>query len=292
MKIYDCHIHAHPGPCDPPEVFLEKAASIGVVGGTILSEGPAYYYAESDPRAGARVDKILEYTSKTPGFIPYLFMDPTEKDAVRQVEYAKKAGIRGLKIIVGEYHISDHLDPIRAAAEAGLPVMFHSGISGNRRPTSPYNKPVEFECLFAIDGLKFSLAHMAWPWCDEFIGLYAKFSLAGENQLLKAGRNPAKMYIDLTPGTPGIYRREALRRLYLAGFPVTHRAMWGCDLNINDYEVKYGEMHLKRDNGVLREIENDYFTDAVDHFWLPDLSDIRTPVFGSVWSEFTGEPID
>lgn len=294
MKLYDCHIHSYPGPCDPPEVFLEKAATCGVIGGTIFSESPASHHAfgGADQRAEARIDKILAYTSKTPGFLPYFFLDPTEKDAIHQVEYAKKAGIRGLKIIIGAYHISDHLDPIRAAAEAGLPVMFHSGICGDAHPTSFFNRPIEFECLFAIGGLKFSLAHMAWPWYDEFIGIYGKFCLARDGLPPEKGRAIAEMYIDLTPGTPGIYRREALRHLYLTGYKVTDRAMWGCDLNINDYEVKYGKLHLKRDLGILREIENDYFTDAVDHDWLPDLTDIRTPVFGPVWSDFAGEPIE
>ena len=97
------------------------------------------------------------------------------------------------------------------------------------------------------------------------------------------------LYADITPGTPGIYRREALRKLYLTGYKVTGLAMWGCDLNINDYEVKYARWHLDRDNEILAEIEREYRTAAVDRRWLPDLTDIRTPLFGgAVWRAFNG----
>ena len=79
----DCHIHLSTlfGPAEPPEVFLKKAADAGIDGGTIMSLPPASFRV--DPERSQywkdRLDFILEYTSHTPGFNPFFWIDPTEK---------------------------------------------------------------------------------------------------------------------------------------------------------------------------------------------------------------------
>lgn len=76
-------------------------------------------------------------------------------------------------------------------------------------PSSQYNRPSEFEPLLEINGLKFSLAHISWPWCDELIAVYGKFlnAYAGNPD------HSVEMFIDITPGTPPIYRQEVLTKL-------------------------------------------------------------------------------
>ena len=288
QPIFDAHIHTRAGRCDTPAVFLEKTRSVGVAGGNVFSLHPATYEPcdGEDQRFEARLDKLLAFTSETPGFLPYLFLDPREADATEQVRRAKEMGARGLKIICAGFRIADHLAPVRAAAEMGLPVMFHCGILGKDGTSAAVNHPECFECLFQIPGLRFSLAHLGWPWCDEYMGMVAMRALAHPPG---GAAHFGVLYADITPGTPGIYRREALRKLYLTGYKVTGLAMWGCDLNINDYEVKYAGWHLDRDNEILAEIEREYRTGAVDRRWLPDLTDIRTPLFGgAVWRAFNG----
>ena len=101
LKIYDGHIHTHGKPGDPPEVFAEKALSCGVVGGTVFSVHPAKYrpFPDWDQRAKSRIDRVLEFTSRAPGFLPYFFADLSEPDILDQIEYARKGGIRGFKVI-------------------------------------------------------------------------------------------------------------------------------------------------------------------------------------------------
>jgi len=294
LRIHDCHMHTwgNGKPLSPAE-FLDRTSSCGVVGGNIFSVHPATRSSQRtivvDQRNGARMDAVLGFTSQTPGFLPFYYLNPTEKDAVRQVEEAGKCGIRGFKIIVGMYHIGDYLDPLCAAAEANLPVMFHCGMCSDPDPASQYSRPIEFESLLAVPGLKFSLAHLGWPWYDEFMGTVAKYHF---NQKIRDDGKPmAKMYIDLTPGTPGIYRRESLRHLYLTGYPVTEITMWGNDLGIENYETQYARWHLERDGGILSEIEDDYRSGRVDRRWLPDLTDIQTPAFEKAWYDFVGEPL-
>ena len=87
QPIFDAHIHTRAGRCDSPAVFLEKTRSVGVAGGNVFSLHPASYEpcAGEDQRFEARLDKVLAFTSETPGFLPYLFLDPREADAAEQV---------------------------------------------------------------------------------------------------------------------------------------------------------------------------------------------------------------
>lgn len=288
-EIYDGHIHTHGKRCDPPEVFLEKARSCGIAGGTIFSVHPANYrpFPDYDQRAESRIDWIVEYTSHTPGFIPYFFADISEPGALRHVEYARRAGIRGFKIICDDkYSVGDHLDVIEAMAETGLPVMFHSGIDSIPHLSSRNNRPVMFECLMKVKGLKFSLAHVGWPWCDEFIGIFGKIEMArGDGTPGDFG----EMFVDITPGTPGIYRREALRKLYMTGYDAPGHTFWGTDQILNDYSPELTKRMLARDNQIIDEIERDYLRgDVVDPCWLPRLTNIREPLFSGVWHRFNG----
>ena len=287
LKIYDGHLHTHGKPCDPPEVFLEKTQSCGIVGGTVFSVHPAKYrpFPDYDQRAKSRIDWILEYTSHTPGFLPYFFADLSEPDILDQIDYARKGGIRGFKVICdGNYCVGDHLDAVTAMAETGLPVMFHSGVDCIPHLSGRNNRPMAFESLLNVRGLKFSLAHLGWPWCDEFIGTFAKFAFA--NGMDGDGVH-AEMYVDITPGTPGIYRREALRKLYLTGFDVRPRTFWGSDQIINNYRPDLTCRMLARDIAIIDEIERDAANGIItDPYGMPKNENLKPALFSEVWHTF------
>ena len=291
--VFDGHIHTHGKPSDPPEVFAEKAREAGVAGGTVFSVHPAKYrpFPGWDQRAKARIDAVLEFTSRAPGFLPYFFADLSEPDVLDQIDYARKGGIRGFKVICdGAYAAGDRLEALAAMAETGLPVMFHSGVDNIPHISGANNRPAAFERLLDVRGLRFSLAHLGWPWCDEFIGTFAKFVFAGEMD--GPGRH-ADMYVDVTPGTPGLYRREAMRKLYLSGFDVRPRTFWGSDQVCNDYYPDWSRRMIARDAAILAEIERDAATGAVgDVCWdpRPRCKDLSPALFADVWREFNREP--
>ena len=269
LEIYDGHIHTEGGPCDPPEVFLEKAHSCGIAGGTIFSVHSAKYrpIPNYDQRAKSRIDWILEYTSHTPGFLPYFFADLSDADIFEQIEYARKGGIR--------------------MAETGLPVMFHSGVDNYPHLSSPNNRPIAFEKMLNVRGLRFSLAHIGWPWCDEFVGIFAKFSFA------RSADGPgvhAEMFVDVTPGTPGIFRREAMRKLYLAGYNVRPRTFWGTDRIVNDYKPDLVRRMMARDIAIIDEIERDAANGVVtDPYGMPENNNLKPALFAEGWKAFNRE---
>ena len=120
----DCHIHLSTlfGPAEPPEVFMKKAADAGIDGGTIMSLPPVSFRV--DPERSQywkdRMDFILEYTSHTPGFHPFFWIDPTEKDAFEQIAAAADAGVKGFKCICNHFYPEECLKQFSAIAETGL----------------------------------------------------------------------------------------------------------------------------------------------------------------------------
>jgi len=231
--VKDVHIHIGPGKCDAPETFKEKTAAAGVDGGVVLSLAPitSENWSGCDQRWQSRLDFVLDFTSKAPGFYPFFWLDPTELDAKKQVVEAVKCGIRGFKIIADHFPHEDVLDVYSLIAEQKMPMLFHSGILWtNHFRTAQYNRPMCFEGLSRCSDLTFALAHISWPWNDECLAVYGKFaSMRGH------GMKMPHMYIDLTPGTPRIYREDALRKLYLTGYCLEHDILWGSDAVANNY---------------------------------------------------------
>ena len=107
-----------------------KAAEAGVAGGTIMSLPPVSF--RPDPERSQhwrdRLEHIMQYTSQTPGFHPFFWIDPTEADIFSQISTAVEAGVRGFKCICNHFAPKSCLKQFSAIAETGLPIHFHSVI--------------------------------------------------------------------------------------------------------------------------------------------------------------------
>jgi predicted TIM-barrel fold metal-dependent hydrolase len=62
------------------------------------------------------------------------------------------------------------------------------------------------------------------------------------------------MYVDLTPGTPPIYRREALTKLFTVGYDVGQNAIFGSDCYTAGYNSPWTREWVQRDNGIYDEL--------------------------------------
>ena len=252
--MQDLHIHVFPGRKDSPEEFLDKTRSAGVTGGAVLGMYPEGFGKEDeDQRWGARLDYILDFCSQCPGFRPMFWVDPTESDALEQVRMATEKGIAGFKVICNHFYPVEGLKVYEAIAETGLPLMFHSGVLYNKQPSSAYNRPMSFEFLMDVKDLRYSLAHVSWPWSAELVSVFGKLNCLAE----RYAENRGAMYYDITPGTPPIFRREALRWIYMCGCQVKHRVLWGTDCCANDYRPEYAKFWMDLDRSILEEIASD-----------------------------------
>lgn len=252
MKRFDMHIHCHESPVDP-EKLLQQMDDCGIYGGVLFS----HYPKECKPDgydAETRINQVLDICRNYPDrLFPVLWIHPHERGALEVAEEAVRRGIMGFKMLCDNYYVSDpdSMALVRKIAELDKPIIFHSGILWFGEETSKYNRPLNWEGLVSIKGLRFSLGHCSWPWIDECIALYGKFLNAYANGM------GAEMFFDTTPGTPTIYRKELLTKLYTVGYDVEDNVFFGTDCSADNYNSAWAKKWLDMDGAILRELGAD-----------------------------------
>lgn len=250
MKIYDGHIHIMDGD-EKKEVFPEKVRKAGIHGGILLSLPPASFPALAEAKdASERLENLFDWCSCDKNFFPFFWIDPLEADAHKQVLQAVSMGVKGFKVICDRYYPGDKepMSVFHAVAEAGKPILFHSGILWDGKASSMYNRPVCFEPLLEIRKLKFALAHISWPWCEEMIAVYGKF----QNAFRRRPDLSCELFIDTTPGTPEICRKEVLKKLFKTGYNIEKNVFFGSDAYTTDYPHKFVRKWINKDLSICR----------------------------------------
>ncbi|MFW6269517.1 MAG: amidohydrolase family protein [Bacillota bacterium] len=250
--ILDGHIHLteKEGEVDDFKKRLEKA---GLGGGIVLSPAPASFESRNHSLSPEeRMEKVLTWTEDSSNLYAFFWVDPLDPGAREQVEMAEEMGADGIKVICNNFYPGD-AKPMKIWKEVAakkLPLLFHSGISYAGTNSSKYHRPAEFEALFTIDGIKFCLAHISWPWCDECLAVYGKYI-----NVIKGRKNKdIEMYIDITRGTPPIYRKEALYKIYNIGYDIEDNIIFGTDNRANNYDYERTLNMIEKDNEIYEEL--------------------------------------
>lgn len=253
MKIYDMHVHAE-GGAPNPDALIENMAKAGVYGGTVISVRPTESYGRCKMEYEERIQNVLGWTKGYEGrLFPVLWIHPKEKDIEAKIKDAADRGIAAFKMICDNYYVHDDISmkAINAIADTGKPLMFHSGILwiGNA-VAGEYNKPIHWEHLINVPKIRFSMAHCSWPWYDECIALYGRMKAVERFD----PKNAPEIYLDLTPGTPKIYREDLMYKLFNIGYNVSGRLMFGADMSADDYEFKYVKEWIDLDNSIYDKL--------------------------------------
>ncbi|NLT47673.1 MAG: amidohydrolase family protein [Clostridiales bacterium] len=243
--------HIHMMDKTDKDSFIKRIGDANLYGGVVLSLPPRTFSSEYNYSFQQRSELLLELTEGDNGLIPFFWIDPLENDAQEQVDEAVALGVKGFKIMcIDDYpHHPKAMEVYKRIARHGKPILFHSGILWNDKNSSEFNRPAYFECMLAVEGIRFALAHMSWPWIDECLAVYGKFLRT------RAMGLDQQMYIDLTPGTPEIYRREALTKLITIGYDVEDRVFWGSDNMTNDYDVGWCRRWQEIDEEILNDLK-------------------------------------
>lgn len=212
MRIFDAHVHSTWADAGMADGFLETLDRAELEGAIVFSPICEWHEEGATPASQrASIDFIAKFASTAPDrIIPFAHIAPQVKGAPDAVRYAKDMGCRGLKMLPNHWYPYDEevaFPVYEAAEEAGLPILFHSGILWAFGDSSRFCRPVYFEALMHFPGVRFALAHISWPWTDECIATWGRM-----NARCKRENAPHQMYIDCTPGTPRIYRSEAMDR--------------------------------------------------------------------------------
>lgn len=251
MTVFDMHIHAQNQKACPEKLLREMEAA-GVYGGCIFSTRPT----ESDREIGKpfeyRLSELRDWTADAKGrLFPVMWVHPYEENVIENVRRAVAEGVCGFKIICTYFYVYEEkcMELLREIARLDKPVFFHTGILWDGKVSSEYNRPLNFEALLDIEGLRFSMGHCSWPWIDECIALYGKFM----NSTV-CGKKPAEMFFDLTPGTPEIYREELLRKLFTIGYDVQDNLLFGTDTFAHSYNGKWCGHWLETDRKIMDKL--------------------------------------
>ena len=245
MDIIDVHIH-HGDLADTQQAkaWLE---------GMQIQAAHVFSTAASRSTDGGKgsVEVLSKLGEELPGrIIPLVRVDPLAEGALKFAEWAlKKKGMVGIKMLPNGWYPDgpEARDFYKLAEDLRVPIQFHSGILWAPNDCSKYNRPAYFEALLDFPGVRFSLAHISWPWTDECVAVVQKFKVINARD---ESRDDYQAWIDLTPGTPPIYRRDALERcLACVG---ANFMMYGSDDVARAAEVK--EARWKRDMKLLPEL--------------------------------------
>ena len=253
MKIFDMHIHTY-GPEFDREAMLSEMEKAGVYGGCIFSPPPLEFNSKRGMPFRARLDRILAITrGYEERLFPVLWVHPDEEAIIENVKVAAAEGIAGFKIICNDFYPYEEkcMTLLRAIAALDLPVFFHTGIlySSVGESHSEYSRPVHFERLEEIPGLRFSIGHCGWPWVDECLALYGRMSY--HLTVAPKGTNPPEMFLDLTPGAPLDRRAELLQKVYLFGQNTGNNILFGTDQIAERYTAASTSRWLKADREIL-----------------------------------------
>ena len=251
MKIYDAHMHTGFGTPDAM-ALLGKMEEAGYYGGILLSAAP-----DVTPQEDAflpfkeRIDNVLEWTRGSEGRLyPFLWVHPFEKDICEKIKNVKDYGIRGFKMICDNYTVDcpESMKLLKAMEEVGLPITFHCGILHSLVNASKNNRHAYWECMGEIHNLRFATAHTGWPWYDECIALYG--ALRHKRKFVPA----SEMFFDLTPGTPPIYRKDQMFKMYNIGVRVEDNVILGTDYYTSNYLVSGAKFTLDNFTEVFNEV--------------------------------------
>jgi predicted TIM-barrel fold metal-dependent hydrolase len=117
----------------------------------------------------------------SPRLIGFASVDPHQTDAPQKLETAVRGlGLRGLKLApaMQKFFPDDRMAyPVyEKAAELGIPILFHAGMSWEPGSRLQYGQPMRFENIAAdLPELNIVLAHLAWPWVTDAVALALKY---------------------------------------------------------------------------------------------------------------------
>ncbi len=277
MTIYDAHMHIG-GLSDPePAKLLEKLNKCGITGGNVLSIDP------DDPRFDYkyRIDNLFQWVKGCEDrLFPVAWLHPYEENILDKVRDCAARGVKAFKFIPNNYHVYDEIPTkvFKLIEELGLPIMFHSGTLYDFLPSSQYNMPNDWECFIGYDNLRFSMAHCANPWVTECLILYGKYRWIAQHADSVAKGKPdiyvefpwikshvytdengnrtyksPQLFIDTTPGTHGVYRREMLRN-YCSSYPDGMNMFFGTDKYVEEYPVDIVTTWLAEEKEALESV--------------------------------------
>ncbi len=246
MRIVDCHVHLYEET--KQEDVLRRMDSNGVERTLIISR----LERTSLDTTRERLEETRRLFRGSHGRLGGLaWVNPAIPGCADLAERALTDwGYSGIKIIPDHWFAyEERFDPFwRKLNDLSASVLFHTGILYLFEDGSRFNHPVFLERLQFYPRIRFAMAHISWPWCDEALAVMGRMQNASEE-----GRFPWQSYIDTTPGTPPYIRKQAVRNAI--EFCGHERLLFGSDSTLpgdlsHQMEVRTADLQLYRELGL------------------------------------------
>ncbi|HUU42431.1 MAG TPA: amidohydrolase family protein, partial [Planctomycetota bacterium] len=162
----------------------------------------------------------------------------------------EKLDLPGVKMLPDHWApCDDILFPVYETIEAmRMPIIFHAGILWGNADSSRFCRPALYESVIHFPRLKIALAHIGWPWTDECIAVVNRFVHLARRQK----RKHPQVFIDTTPGTPPVYRKDAFRKALACCGAGT--MIYGSDLGLPASDLAVTVERMNTDADILREL--------------------------------------
>lgn len=246
MRVCDCHVHLM-GQVRASDVVRAMDANC-----TDRILAISRYERSSADRTRENLLEASALMREAPDRIGGLaWLNPAVPESADLARAAlEDLGFSGIKIIPDHWFAYEQrlepfweqMDRMRAS------ILFHTGILYAFDDGSRFCHPVYLEKLLHYPRIRFAMAHLSWPWCDECLAVMGRMQAAAEE-----GGFAWQSTIDTTPGTPPYIRRQALRNAL--DFCGPDRLLFGSDSTLpgdlaHQREVLASDLAIYRDYGL------------------------------------------
>jgi len=245
MRIVDCHVHSY-GRVDAVET-LKRMDANGVDRMLVISACERTSLDKTRENLLA-TKQLFDAAADRIGGLAWL--TPTIDGIIDLAEQAlTDMGFVGIKIIPDHFFVyEERLEPFWAKLnELHASVLFHTGILYGHEDGSRFCRPVYLEKMYHYPNIRFAMAHISWPWCEECLAVMGRMRSAHRRN----PDHPYQSYVDLTPGTPRHIRKQAIANA--VDFCGAERIMWGSDDRVPS-DLAHQKQVLDGDLAIFEEL--------------------------------------
>lgn len=245
MRIVDCHVHLG-GEAVAADVV--KALDANGVARALVISSPERVSIRQTRDNLLRARKTFDAAPDRLSGLAWI--NPTLPGAAElAAEALETFGFAGIKIIPDHWYAYEpRLEPFWERMNAlRASILFHTGILYGNDDSSRFCKPINLEKLLHYPHIRFAMAHISWPWCEECLAVMGRMRAAA-NYDAKTWQS----YVDLTPGAPKHIRKQAVANAI--AFCGAERIMFGSDDTLPG-KLSYEKQVLESDLRLLAELK-------------------------------------
>jgi predicted TIM-barrel fold metal-dependent hydrolase len=227
LVLVDTHTHTSGADHDgPPDKTLACMDACGIekafIIGPLLKPQGLELAAEHLDNIRQNNDYVAHFCSHDPDrLLAFAVLNPSPQIAdgdkecavQKMIEEARRCyhelGIRGVKMVPDRWTVEDdHIRPLlEELVRLGMYTLFHSGVFMDERSSS-YCRPSYYEGVHRVPGFRGHLAHLGWPWVDEFLATL----MMEQDHPEQDPEDPWPLKADFSFGAPPDYRLDAVAK--------------------------------------------------------------------------------